>query len=171
MLHVEGEMQKWTGLAGDACQYGDIGERIWVRETTKADYDTADTVVLAKYSADDSYVLYDHDDEHKKVIDHWWYSKDVCPSIHMPRDKSRINLEITSVRVERLNDISEKDAANEGLLKLPATGRYAINQGDQYFGMADHDPRIVFSWLWESINGAVSWQQNPWVWVIEFKRV
>ncbi|CAM6496837.1 hypothetical protein [Klebsiella michiganensis] len=93
------------------------------------------------------------------------------PSIHMPRWASRITLEITNVGVQRLQSISPNDAAREGLVKLPATGRYCINQGDQYFGGASQDAREVFSWLWESIYGADSWKANPWVWVIEFKRV
>lgn len=93
------------------------------------------------------------------------------PSIHMPRWASRITLEITNVGVQRLQSISPNDAAREGLVKLPATGRYCINQGDQYFGGASQDAREVFSWLWESIYGADSWKANPWVWVISFKRV
>lgn len=93
------------------------------------------------------------------------------PSIHMPRWASRITLEITNVGVQRLQSISPNDAAREGLVKLPATGRYCINRGDQYFGGASQDAREVFSWLWESIYGADSWKANPWVWVIEFKRV
>lgn len=93
------------------------------------------------------------------------------PSIHMPRWASRILLEITNVGVQRLQSISPNDAAREGLVKLPATGRYCINQGDQYFGGASHDAREVFSWLWASIYGEESWNANPWVWVIEFKRI
>lgn len=93
------------------------------------------------------------------------------PSIHMPRWASRITLEITNVGVQRLQSISPNDAEREGLVKLPATGRYCINQGDQYFGGASHDAREVFSWLWESIYGEESWKANPWVWVIEFKRI
>lgn len=93
------------------------------------------------------------------------------PSIHMPRWASRILLEITNVGVQRLQSISPNDAAREGLVKLPATGRYCINQGDQYFGGASHDAREVFSWLWASIYGEESWNANPWVWVIEFKSI
>ena len=93
------------------------------------------------------------------------------PSIHMPRWASRITLEITGVRAQRLNDCSAADAAAEGLIKLPASGRYVVEQGDQYFGAASHDPREVYAWLWEHINGVGSWAANPWVWIVEIKRI
>lgn len=83
------------------------------------------------------------------------------PSIHMPRWASRILLEITAVRVERLQDISEADCAKEG---APFS----------YCGFAPEDAPDWRGWyreLWESINGAGSWTQNPWVWVVEFRRV
>jgi hypothetical protein len=78
------------------------------------------------------------------------------PSIHMPRWASRITLEIVNVRVERLNDISEEDCLKEGVTYWP------------------HEKERIkerFSHLWQSIYGQGSWGQNPWVWVIEFKRV
>lgn len=93
------------------------------------------------------------------------------PSLHMPRWASRIQLEITKVGVQRLQDISSGDAVREGICQLPASGRYCINPGDQYFGGASHSAKEVYSWLWESIYGEGSWQANPWVWVIEFKLV
>lgn len=146
------------GYVLDFCPYGKVGDRLWVRETTKADYDTSDTVVLAKYAADGEYVTYDHDDRYKDCIDHWWYSKDVCPSIHMPRDKSRISLEITGVRVERLNDISDADARAEGFDLPPADGQsFKFN--------ARHNFRFTWNQIYKN------WDQNPWVWVVEFKRV
>ncbi|MFK2871884.1 hypothetical protein IR203_24870, partial [Salmonella enterica subsp. enterica serovar Weltevreden] len=77
------------------------------------------------------------------------------PSIHMPRWSSRITLEITDVRVERLNSITESDAEAEGVT-------------DTGFGVLLVDG---FRYLWKSIYGDDSWQANPWVWVIEFKRV
>ena len=81
------------------------------------------------------------------------------PSIHMPRWASRILLEITAVRVERLQDISETDAEAEGIQEIVDAG-------------VDHDgtPRDAYRALWEQINGADSWSANPWVWVVEFKR-
>lgn len=81
------------------------------------------------------------------------------PSIHMPRWASRILLEITAVRVERLQDISETDAEAEGIQEIVDAG-------------VDHDgtPRDAYRALWEQINGADSWSANPWVWVVEFNR-
>ena len=83
------------------------------------------------------------------------------PSIHMPRWASRILLEITAVRVERLQDISEADAVAEGVDFAGHTDEI----------MHDYSPDERFSMLWESINGAGSWNENPWVWVVEFRRV
>ncbi|MES1979589.1 MAG: hypothetical protein V4451_16225 [Pseudomonadota bacterium] len=88
-----------------------------------------------------------------------WVTKRI-PGIHMPRWASRITLEITDVRVERLQDISEADAKAEGcepLLVPPDGGSYPYVEG--------------YCELWETINGAGSWDENPWVWVVEFKRV
>ena len=160
MLHIEEEMQNgkggWGGLVGDACPFGDVGDRIWVREA------------WARYNIDQD----SHDMAYRATTPEDWPEEGRWrPSIHMPRWASRITLEITGVGVQRLQSISPNDASREGLIKLPATGRYCLNQGDQYFGGASHDAREVFSWLWESIYGAESWQSNPWVWVIEFKRI
>ena len=159
------------------CPFGKPGERLWVRETWqgplvdeehiedyRANADKFQTPEFCEYAADGGArpEFCDLDDN---VRQGW------RPSIHMPRWASRITLEITAVRVERLNAISPNDAAREGLVQLPASGRYCISQGDQYFGGASRDAREVFSWLWASIYGDESWNTNPWVWVIEFKRV
>ncbi|VTN08304.1 Uncharacterised protein [Raoultella terrigena] len=85
----------------------------------------------------------------------------------MPRWASRITLEITDVRVERLNSISESDAIAEGLKRYNDDG--IIYYGP--FGRGDCRPEVAYRDLWLSIYGAESWQANPWVWVIEFKRV
>lgn len=155
------ELQGWrewvNGHLGPPCPYGQPGDRLWVRETTEADHNTSDTVTLSRYSADKSPVLYSRceDHEYNGSVAHWDYPRDVRPSIHMPRWASRINLEITGVRVERLKDISEADAMAEGVW-----GYRALPTGRQQFEA-----------LWGDINGPESWAANPWVWVVEFKRV
>jgi hypothetical protein len=91
------------------------------------------------------------------------------PSIHMPRWASRILLEITDVRVERLSDISEKDARAEGIIDGGC-----LNCGEsEPCGCANPEPDATdaFAYLWQSIYGQENWNANPWVWVIEFKRV
>lgn len=136
--------------------FGKPGDRIWVRET------------WARYNIDQN----SHEMAYRATTpEDWPEGGRWRPSIHMPRWASRILLEITNIGAQRLNSISQADAARQGLIRLPATGRYCLNQGDQYFGGASHDAREVFSWLWESIYGEDSWKANPWVWVIEFKRI
>ncbi|HCI6860410.1 TPA: hypothetical protein NPP66_003692 [Klebsiella quasipneumoniae subsp. similipneumoniae] len=91
------------------------------------------------------------------------------PSIHMPRWASRILLEITDVRVERLNAISEEDARAEGIIDGGC-----LNCGEpEPCGCANPEPDATdaFAYLWQSIYGQENWLANPWVWVIEFKRV
>ena len=105
------------------------------------------------------------------------------PSIHMPRWASRILLEITGVRVELLQDISEEDAIDEGLKAITKDGKlikYGIPDRDGYpgaddfgwnWGDWDKSPVLAYKRLWQSINGKGSWDLNPFVWVIEFKRI
>lgn len=90
------------------------------------------------------------------------------PSIHMPRWASRILLEITAVRVERLQDISEEQALAEGVRGEPCDhARRACTD----IGCWGDTAKGAFGFLWEHLNGAGSWNANPWVWVVEFKRV
>lgn len=138
-------------IAGDEkshrlCPYGQPGDRLWVRETFLGWYNTTDGSFshAAAYRAD-GYEL-----EHGEK----WQ-----PSIHMPRAASRITLEITRVRVERLQAINEVDAIAEG---APWAACGSPQEGSHKAGYAQ---------LWESINGTGSWDVNPWVWVVEFKRV
>lgn len=90
------------------------------------------------------------------------------PSIHMPKAASRILLEITDVRVERLNSIHDVDAMREGIQNLTTCSH--ADFGIPGVVNAQHPVR-AFQLLWESIYGADSWRANPWVWVIEFKRI
>ena len=131
------------------CPYGAPGDRLWVRETwglhqQQFDHECHDVI----YRADDQ----------RPTVDRW------RPSIYMPRWASRIDLEVTGVRVERLQDISEADARAEGA----PPSHPSIDAISREFGYADF-PRSWFAQLWESINGAGSWAANPWVWAVEFQ--
>lgn len=144
------------------CPYGQPGDRLWVRETFTATRD-GKTVL---YKADPAYT----DMPRNELGRDWPWS----PSIHMPRRASRITLEIISVRVERLQDISEADALAEGVARLnPAGTPFYLDyltsdaSADNYTCMEAADS---YHTLWESINGAGSWAVNPWVWVVEFQR-
>ncbi|ODT86693.1 MAG: hypothetical protein ABS78_15535 [Phenylobacterium sp. SCN 70-31] len=206
------EVQRWedgsfhylstAGLSGPyTCPYGDPGDRLWVREAWKT-YSTFEAV--PPRSIPDTARI--------------WYMADTGylpsgsrgrPGIHMPRWASRITLQITGVRVERLNDISEADAIAEGLYKSYPTdadrewfrdwthertfaeptadewadfecGVWRVPGVPQGWGMSPDErrqdrwaptPEFAYRLLWEHINGAQSWSENPWVWVVEFERV
>ena len=153
------------------CPFGIPGDRLWVRETwsTRSGADGLRPIQISPnrvgkepiwYKADgaQSYPEYDKQPQGK------WR-----PSIHMPRWASRITLEITGVRVERLQDMSEEDARAEGIVDGGC-----LNCGEhEPCGCNDPQPdaRDSFIYLWESIHGEDSWNANPWVWVIEFRMV
>jgi hypothetical protein len=147
------------------CPYGKVGDRIWVRETFGLNEGSTKTEREFYYRADhvgcNSFSSIDLKTGETVQVNKW------KPSIHMPRKESRIDLEITGVRVERLNDISEQDAIAEGVNQEMILN--AVTQLDD--PLPKHAFVGGFKWLWESINGAGSWQQNPWVWVVSFRRV
>lgn len=133
------------------CPYGQPGDRLWVRETfihEPADYCWEASVSIP---CQPETTVYRADYEGDTRGAGW------TPSIHMPRSLSRITLEVTGVRVERLQDISRGDAMEEG---CPFPNM-----------MYETDPVAWFADLWCTINGPESWIANPWVWVVEFKRV
>lgn len=135
------------------CPFGEVGDRIWVRETwTPASVDAEEGHYAPDYRAT----------ENGQPVDGRWR-----PSIHMPRWASRITLEITGVRVERLNSISQEDAQAEGM-KL--TG-WRPTYSDPDSGGEVWTPYDNFAQLWESIYGEESWQANPWVWAITFRHI
>ncbi len=145
------------------CPHGQPGDRLWVRESHWFFQDEADPVTgytPPVLTVDD--VEYRADGESTR---HRWR-----PSIHMPRWASRITLEITGVRVERLNAISEDDTRAEGI-----TDGGCLNCGNSELSCGCLNPRPdardAFVSLWSSINGRESWDANPWVWVVEFKRL
>lgn len=137
------------------CPHGAIGDRLWVRETfAPAYFDDG----RAGYRAD-------------------WTAKaaEVCPepkwkpSIFMPRALSRLTLEITGVRVERLQEITEADARAEGVQPTDAA---IVFEGAIIRPDMANTPAGAFACLWDRINGErASWASNPWVWVIGFKRI
>jgi hypothetical protein len=164
-----------TGNALSLCPYGKPGDRLWVRETCLAkELSDDEAVEYAVQCGDPEYpqfgldgVLYPADahfrpiENTREASERWGKLSTyggrrsaVVPAIHMPRWASRITLEIVDVRVQRLNDISERDCCAEGC-GSPITRDCK---------------KPKFQGLWESINGAGSWDANPWVWVIEFKR-
>ncbi|MGK0158859.1 hypothetical protein [Pseudomonas mosselii] len=163
-----------------ACPYGRIGDRLWVRE--------AWAQVNVAQAPGESWVVYRECDNRTDYGGPW------KPSIHMRRRDSRILLEITDVRVERLNDISDEQAKAEGMVYTDfgmqeRPGRASIDGGKTYHplkpqqapgwhaGDATHPDqcldraRWAFANLWGKINGENSWDANPWVWVVEFKQV
>lgn len=146
------------------CPYGQPGDRLWVRETTEEDMIGSSS--LARYSAGGGMVCSESGGYHE-----WWYSRRVCPSVHMPRWASRITLEVAGVRVERLQDISEEDAKAEGADPLDMAHNPSLSNAHRidFGGIQSH--KAGFRKLWESINRPGSWDANPWVWVIEFRRL
>ncbi|PLC81902.1 hypothetical protein B6I41_16500 [Klebsiella pneumoniae] len=171
------------------CHYGKPGDRIWVRETWGVvSHAFSDDGLMIDWVPDrpataihampfgngyySGYAIYAADGDFTWGDDDGYEDGRSCwkPSIHMPKAASRILLEITDVRVERLNAISEEDATAEGVppagsLLPDYPGTFLTPKGD--FATA----KVAFQRLWESIYGEESWKANPWVWVIEFKRV
>lgn len=157
------------------CPYGVPGDRLWVRETFGASVDWPDALTLPEYEGghDPDRLLY-RADEPRNLTKHYgipWDRVTWRPSIFMPRWASRITLEVTDVRVERLNGITEEDAEREGISR---TGQYfdGAAHGVKGTPRAFASARDAFVDLWESINAPrVTWASNPWVWVVSFKRV
>lgn len=129
-------------LVGLPCPYGQSGDLLWVKERIQRGY--CGDMSMSRYMADGF----------PTVADAWPWKRDYLPSIHCPRGLSRITLEITDVRVERVQQISSHDAKQEG-----------VSEGIS--------PRAEFVALWDSINAArgFGWEVNPWVWCVEFRRI
>ncbi|MDE1484374.1 hypothetical protein [Xenorhabdus bovienii] len=166
------------------CLYGKIGDQLWVRETfcpvfdaqyAEGEIDWIDYRATPRYSAEypAGWNLEPEDPAALK-----WR-----PSIHMPRWASRITLEVVNIRVERLQDIKEEDAKAEGLAEISKDGKlfkFGLPDMDGLPGGCDigwqwseweKNPVMAYKKLWASIYGSESWNNNPWVWVIEFRRI
>lgn len=149
--------QRWnwvldTGMGVNepfSCPLGKVGDVLWVRETHCI---VKGNGIQVRYKADGIPMQTFYPDQPVDGKLKW------IPSIHMKRSHSRITLEITDIKVERLNDISAEDAKAEGIFCDP----------DVYCdkGYPDH-----FKELWQSVYGQESWNSNPWVWAISFKRI
>ncbi|PLG60585.1 hypothetical protein [Klebsiella pneumoniae] len=154
-------------LGAISCPFGAVGDRIWVREAFRVHSRATDVATLVyKASERNSWTEQTHRVPvavcNKPATPEKW-----TPSLHMPRWASRILLEIIDVRVERLNAISQEDAQAEG---MELTG-WRPTYSDPDSGGEVWTPYDNFAQLWESIYGEESWKANPWVWVIEFKRI
>lgn len=136
-------------LAPVVCPYGVPDDRLWVRETFCFRGETTEGRDRYRYRADEN-----------PGTDGWRWT----PAIHMPRAACRLRLEVTGVRVERLQDISEADALAEGFVV-----RQDISSDPEVHRDAARD---WYMELWDSLNAArgFGWKENPWVWVIEFRR-
>ncbi|HBQ5976314.1 MULTISPECIES: hypothetical protein [Klebsiella] len=170
-------------LGAISCPFGAVGDRIWVREAYRfpASLDDVSPTGVGEMAVATGYrkpwapTFYEFTgtfsdgwkgfETPPKVSD----AGKLRPSIHMPRWASRILLEITDVRVERLNAISEEDARAEGIIDGGC-----LNCGEpEPCGCANPEPDATdaFAYLWQSIYGQENWNANPWVWVISFERV
>jgi hypothetical protein len=148
-LHIKGAGK---GLVFPFCPY-QVGNVLWVRE------------MWAEFPIE-SYIY--KSTEKKEIAEHVKWK----PSIHMPKKACRIFLEITEVRLQRLQDISANDAIDEGIeivpSDMPVTYKNYEN-GFEWDGLGDSTQS--FQSLWQSINGTDSWYKNPFVWAITYKRI
>jgi hypothetical protein len=155
----------------EPCPYGTSGDRLWVREAWRLpiglDKDNAKTIaqqaLAANYPSAWAPVQYEADKTRLDWEESTWGTEAgrYRHARYMPRWASRILLEIVSIRVERLQDISEEDARAEGTQEPSVAA---------LIGGGDVTERRVFSRLWAKINGPESWKINPFVWVVAFNR-
>lgn len=159
------------------CPYGEVGDRLYVRETwqhSNHPFGPYEPDCCVFYRADylDDPLGPDLELSRDGIRRQW------RPSIHMPRAASRITLEVTGVRVERLNSISEADAIAEGVDRLAPYSIYWRNYETHTLGpnCDDYtclDARESYRSLWGSLNAerGCGWDTSPWVWVVQFKRI
>jgi len=157
------------------CPYGQPGDVLWVRETWQH------TKVLNINPEDDNYgYVYKADRQPWEDFDGWTWK----PSLFMPKEACRLFLRVTNVRVERLQDISDDDACEEGIdvktIQNADAGDYncyprnymiSEKEADGWPYLNEEQYVESFATLWYSINGEQSWRDNPWVWVVEFERI
>ncbi len=155
--YLDGAYQ--AGFIDARCPYGEIGDRLWVKESIERD------------GADNEFSSFVADGAPTKA-DAWPWKRPKLPSLFMPWGLRRITLEIIDVHVQRLQDISEEDARVEGVerVRIWEDGdRRAHDECGYQPPLSSHVGS--FAVLWDSINGAGAWAANPWVWALTFKRV
>jgi len=161
---VDGEpiwpVRRPRGRGFEDCPYGQPGDRLWVREAWR----------ILGDSPDDTLDMFDRDDVQYRADDDQSYIDKYRPSSRMPRRFSRITLEVTGVRVERLQDIRPRDILAEGAVERPHVDQFGRNPVSRFDGKVYLDLRSLWAAGWNQINGPGSWDANPWVWVIEFRR-
>jgi hypothetical protein len=145
------------------CPYGVPGDQLWVRETWHTDQPDLEAARAQHEDVMSASPIYYRESEVVRQNPHagWRWR----PSIHMPRWVSRINLEVTEVRVERLQAITEEDAKAEGLACDPTMPEGTDKRP------TNRTRRGSFALLWDSIYAAAPWHQSPWVWVVSFRRL
>ena len=215
---MKGQKINTTLREMNKCPYGQVGDRLWVRETFKVgawrdqgqlriafDYRASPELVNTPWCYPSSSKEYTNqilkavlelDKKGIETVDggpdriyKWEAGKSPLnwkPSIFMPRWASRINLEITEIKVERVQDIGQRDVLNEGMTLLTKdngrTYKFGMADSDGLPGNDDYgwqwqewevDHKKAFFKLWDSINKkrGYSWDSNPWVWVIKFRRI
>jgi hypothetical protein len=160
--HFRNKRMLWNDISTarlmECCPYGKPGDRLWVRETFGVP-------PWSKEPGDVAYRADLTDDMSERAVRRLAGNSTApwTPSIHMPRWASRITLEVTGVRVQRLQDISEEDARAEGV--TPSTAACSCD------GQCARRHRDAYALLWDSINGAGAWAANPWVWCVSFRRL
>lgn len=185
---LDSDKSIWLGKGGGQikCPYGQPGDRLWVRETMESD---GDDYWFPKTEANlwpngIEFPFPVENGDYAPVVLAWMKKQSeagrtTVPAIYMPRWASRINCEITDVRVQRLQDISEEDAKAEGAeclcsiedAKADERARENGNMEEGYFSPKSYVDG--FQRLWDSINAArgYGWDSNPWVWAVSFRRV
>ncbi len=157
---VQGDVQNtWSPLR---CPYGVPGDRLWVRENGWERPERTRRMMLEGADTWERY-YYDADGEDGAQLKEWGFKR--RPSIYMPRWACRLVLEVTAVRVERLQEISQEDVFAEGLHNAQQ------NEMEKQVGsrLSSQD---CYRYLWDSLNAKrATWSSNPWVWVIEFTRL
>lgn len=151
-------------------RYGNPGDILWVRETL---YQNGEIGLM--YSADTEHIDEDiiPEDFNVRIDKSGNYKFCSIPSIYMEKWACRLFMKVTHVRVERLQDITEEDAIAEGVICYEDCGDFKNYLYNDIYGddMGVLTAKDSFETLWQSINGKESWDDNPWVWVIEFERV